>query len=223
MPEPDILVSTNPEDVSQKPGATALSDPPASITGALADYANRQQPPANSLGLLMDDQQMRDAGVHPEQSDAQPAYSVIDATGAGDPKADPAGGYAKVAGLTKTAATGAHTAALKLAGLAGAAASDPMVKGLKTLNTIYSVPLSAAEGVARAATDLRNGAPLGETLLGNGIRTGLVIGARAIPVVGPGTGWLANRYLPDGAVMGHHLIQELSDPEQSRAALSAVP
>lgn len=223
MPESDILVNTNPEDVSQNPGATGLSDPSASIMGALADYANRQPPPANSLGLLMDDQQMRDTGLHPEQSGAQPAYSVIDATSADEPKADPAGGYAEVARLTKTAATGAHTAASRLAQAAGAAASDPMVKGLKTLNTIYSVPLSAAEGVARAATDLRNGAPLGETLLGNGIRTGLVIGAGAIPVVGPGTGWLANTYLPDGAVMGHRLIQELSDPEQSRAALSAIP
>lgn len=212
-----LLLNTDPEDISQNPGATGLSDPAVSITGALADYANRTQPPANSLSLLMDEQQMRDAGVHPEQAGAQPGYSVIDATGAGDPKADPADGYAKVARLTRAAATGAHTAASLLA-----PASDPMVKGLNTLNTIYSVPLSAAEGVARGATDLHNGAPLGETVLGNGLRTGLVIGASRIPMVGPGVSWLANKYLPDGAAMGHGLIQEWSDPEQSRAALSAI-
>ena len=215
MSDYGLLLNTDPEDISQNTGATGLSDPPVSITGALADYANRTQPPANSLSLLMDDQQMRDAGVRPGQAGAQPGYSVIDATG--DPKADPADGYAKVARLTRAAATGAHTAASLLA-----PASDPMVKGLKTLNTIYSVPLSAAEGVARGATDLHNGAPLGETVLGNGLRTGLVIGASRIPMVGPGAAWLANKYLPDGAAMGHGIIQELSDPEQSRAALSAI-
>jgi hypothetical protein len=215
MPDTDISLNIDPEDVSQNPGATDLSDPPASITGALADHANRPQPQANSLGLLMDDQQMRDAGVHPEQSGAPP--SVIDATGGGDAKADPADGYAKVARRMRGMVTGAHTAASWLA-----PASDPMVKGLETLNTIYSVPLSAAEGAARGATDLRNGAPLGETILGNGLRTGLVIGASRIPVVGPGAAFLANKYLPDGAAMGRGIIQGLSDPEQSRAALSAI-
>jgi hypothetical protein len=220
MPDSDISPNIDPEDVLQNPGATDLSDPSASITGALTDYANRPQPPGNSLGLLMDDQQMRDAGVHPEQTGAPP--SVIDATGASNTNADPADGYAKVARLTRGMVTGAHAAASGVSRLAGVAASDPMVAGLKTLNTIYSVPLSAAEGTARGATDLRNGAPLGETILGNGLRTGLVIGASRIPVVGPGAAFLANKYLPDGAAMGHGIIQGLSDPEQSRAALSAI-
>lgn len=222
MSDYGLLLNADPEDISQNPGATGLSDPPPSITGYLADYANQPQPPANGLGLLMDDQQMRDAGVHPEQSGAQPGYSVIDATGAGDPKADPADGYAKAFRLTRGAVTGAHTGASWLAQAAGAAAADPMIKGLKTLNTIYSVPLSAAEGVARTATDLHNRAPLGETILGNGIRTGLVIGAGRIPVVGPLAAGAANWLLPDGAAMGHGLIQGWSDPEQSRAALSAI-
>lgn len=49
MPSDDLSLNAGPEDISQKPGATGLSDPPASITGGLADHANRLQPPANGL------------------------------------------------------------------------------------------------------------------------------------------------------------------------------
>jgi hypothetical protein len=227
MPESDILVNTNPEDVSQNPGATGLSDPFVSITGALADYANRQPPPANSLGLLMDDQQMRDAGLHPEQSGAQPTYSVIDASGADEPEADPAGGYAEAIRRTRGAATGAHNAASGMAQAAiisnalkagqalkpalAQAANNPMVKGLKTLNQVYSAPLYAAESIARGVTDLQNGAPKGDAMAGNLIRGGLVTTSSLLPV--PGLAWAANKYLPDGAVMGHAYNQSFADTD----------
>jgi hypothetical protein len=84
------------------------------------------------------------------------------------------------------------------------------------MGKVINVPLTIADGVRRGVVDVRNGAPLGETILGNGVRTGLVIGAGVIPWVGP---WAANKYLPDGPVMGHGIIEGLSDPEKQQAAL----
>lgn len=213
MPDFETSLNQDPEDALRSPGAIALGDPPITISGALADYASRPQASGNSPGILMDDQQMRDAGVHPDQSGAAPDVSAIDATGASDSSADPAGGCAKVARWTKGAVKIAHTAASELAKAAGATASDPMITGLKTLNTVYSVPLSAAEGVARGATDLRNGASLPDAIVGNVMRTGLVAGAGMIPYVGPGAAFAANRYLPDGAAMGHAYHQSFVDTD----------
>ncbi len=176
---------------------------------------------------------MRDAGVHPNQSGAAPDVSVIDATGDGGQKEDPAGGYAKAMEITRKAVTGAHTAVSGLAAASvGAKAmadgdslrsalgtakdvwmNDPMVKGVRSLNKIYSPLLYGPEGVARGATDYRNGASLPDTIIGNAMRTGVVVGASLIPGVGPGVAWAANKYLPDGAAMGHAYNQSFVDTD----------
>jgi hypothetical protein len=250
----DVQVNQNPDadQLSQNPGATGLGSSPPSISGALADYANRPQAPGGSLDILMDDQQMRDAGVHPDQSGAAPDVSVIDATGAGDQKADPAGGYAKAAGVSKTIINGMHNAVSGLVqaptiakgvaagassvvnapsiasvrgawqtvqAAAGETAKHPAVAGLKVLNKVWSVPLSAAEGVARGAVDRRNGASWPDTIVGNVARTGLVGAAGMIPYVGWAAAPAANGYLPDGAVMGQVINQSLGDPDRMGAVL----
>jgi hypothetical protein len=63
MPDPDISLNMDPEDILENRGATVPSDPPLTISGLLTDYASQPQPPGNSLELLMDNQQMRDAGI----------------------------------------------------------------------------------------------------------------------------------------------------------------
>lgn len=228
----ELTLNTDPDKVSPNPGATTLDSPPVSITGLVADYANRPQPVANSLGLVMDDQQMRDAGVHPEQTNAGPDVSIIDATGTGDPKVDPADGYVQAMEATRKAVTGMHTG---VAGLAAAAAgakaiasgdtlgsawgaakgvwNAPLVKGVKGLNKIYSPLLYGTEGVARGAADLQNGASLPDTIIGNTMRTGVVVGANLIPGIGPVAAWAANKYLPDGAAMGHAYNQSFADTD----------
>ena len=232
MPASDISLDTDPDEVSREAGATAQSGPPPTITGILADYANRPLPQVNSLGMVMDDPQMRDAGVHPDQLNGAPDTSVIDATGAGDPKADPAAGYIKAMETTRKAVTGTHTG---VSGLAAAAAGakaladggtlrsawgaakgvwdDPVVKGIRGLNKVYAPLLYGAEGFARGADDLQNGASVPDTIVGNAMRTGVVVGAGMIPVAGPFVAGVADRYLPDGAAMGHAYFKSYADTD----------
>ena len=148
--------NTNSDDISRNAGATALNNPPISITGLLTDHAN--QP----VGPL-------------------PSYSVIDATGDADNAANPAGGYAQAIGWTKDMVAGGHTSAAWLTRAAGAAKDDPMVAGLGTLNKIYAVPFGVAAAVANTNTDLQNGASKGDALVGNAMRGTVVTGAGMIP------------------------------------------
>jgi hypothetical protein len=88
MSDFDISLNSDPEDVLQNPGATTVSDPPLTISGALADYANRAQPPGNSLGLLMDEQQMRDAGIAKDGRVMPASYPAERPPTPGDDKAE---------------------------------------------------------------------------------------------------------------------------------------
>jgi len=224
MPDSYITLNNDPDSASQIPGATDLSGPPVSITGMISDYANRPQPVANSLGLVMDDQQMRDAGVHPEQAAAQPTSMVIDATGqSGKPSAD---GVAEAFQKTDWAQTGSHGLGYGVGRLAGAAETAPLMEGLKGLTKAYAYPLTAAEGIAHGVGDMGKG-PAGEVVLGNAVRTGLVMGATALgealggPFLGaPMANYAADKYLPDGATIGHGLVKSWSDPDVQRAMLS---
>lgn len=224
MPDYDTSLEINPENLLQNQGATALSNPSPSITGALADYANQLPPATSSLGLLMDDRQMRDAGVHPDQSGAAPDVSVIDATGAsGRPSAD---GVADALQGTDLAQAGSHGLGYWTGRAAKLAKDAPMLKGLEGLAKAYTYPLTAAEGVAHGISDVHKGAPAGEAILGNVVRTGLVMGATAlgdiaVPIVGAAVAnAAADRYLPDGATIGHGIIKQWSGPDVQRAMLS---
>ena len=228
----DFVLNTDPDTVSPNPGATGPNAPPVSITGMIVDYANRPLPVVNSLGMVMDDQQMREAGVHPAQMNPSSDTSVIDATGAADPKGNSAEGYVEAMKNTRKAVTGMHTGVSGLAAAsAGAKAiangnnlgsawdaakgvwNDPVVKGVRGLNKIYSPLLYGAEGVARGAADLQNGASVPDTVIGNVMRTGMVVGAAMIPGVGPAGAWAANKYLPDGAAMGQAYNQSFVDTD----------
>jgi len=224
MSDSEFSLNTNPDDLLEIPGATALGDPPLTISGALADYANRPQPSGSSLSILMDDQQMRDAGVHPDQSGAAPDVPVIDATGAGDQKVDPAGGVAKAIGLTREAVTDAHNAAswlgrapiisnaLKTGKSASEAmteaAKHPVVAGLNTLTRASIPPFFAAESVARGVNDFKNGPPDLDAIVGSAIRGMVVTGTS---VVSPTLAGVANTHLPDGPAMGRAYRKSMAD------------
>jgi hypothetical protein len=214
MPDIELIPNTDPDDISQDTGAAAIGETPVTLTGAMTDYANRTLPPPNSLGLLTDGHEhpTGSGGVAPVGP--LPTYSEIDATGERDNKQDPADGYAKAARYTKAAATSAHNAARFL--IPAAEKGGPMATGLKTLNTIYSVPLSIGEGVARTFTDHRNGAPWDDAVVGNAARTGMVMSGVAatseIPPLSAVVGIGLNKYLPDGAVMGHFINRNMNNP-----------
>ena len=167
---------------------------------------------------------MRDAGVHPDQSGA-PAVSVIDATGdAGGSSVD---GIGDAIEGTDIAQAGSHGLGYWAGRAANVAKDAPMLKGLEGLTKVYTYPLTAAEGVAHGFSDVHKGAPVGRPIMGNAARTGLVMGATAlgdfiVPIAGgAAANYLANKYLPDGASMGHGIIGALGDPESMGAALEA--
>lgn len=114
--------------------------------------------------------------------------------------------------------------------------------GLPKVTTVITAPLDFGAGTAN---DISNGKDPGEAVLGNAIRQGLVVGSgaageflgalgggtigSAIPgagtVAGAGVGgtlgWsggqaLANQLLPDGATIGHGVIQLLKNPPTRR-------
>ena len=90
------------------------------------------------------------------------------------------------------------------------AASHPVIAGLNALNRIYSVPLYATESVARTENDLRNGSPDLDTVTGNALRGMVVTGTS---LVSPILAGVANKYLPDGAAMGHAYNRSLVDTD----------
>jgi hypothetical protein len=163
-----VSLDTDPEDVLQNPGATALGDPPFTISGALADYANRPQPPGSSLGVLMDDQQMRDAGVHPDQSGAA---QVIDATGtaAGKPTHSHDGvlwgqlgtGALKATGGTLSAGTGVGLCSSGLGCVAGApmaaiGTSDAVQGGTMMWDALHGKPSQGYNPLRDAAETMNS-------------------------------------------------------------------
>jgi hypothetical protein len=99
--------------------------------------------------------------------------------------------------------------------------------GLKGITKAYTYPLTAAEGVAHGVSDVHKGAPAGEAILGNVLRTGVVMGATALgdalggPFLGaPAANYLADKYLPNGAIIGHGMVKQWSDPNVQGAMLS---
>lgn len=95
-----------------------------------------------------------------------------------------------------------------------------IIEGLETVNRGFVYPLTIGKGVADAFSDVHGGAPLGEAIVGNGLRSGLVLGGAALgqallpflPVVGGAIGgYVADHYLPRGSVMGHGIIQGMID------------
>jgi hypothetical protein len=129
-------------------------------------------------------------------------------------------GIGTALGDTSTAVKAVHGAigaSLGLANKLGMLSGDTSALGnLKYVTRAITAPLGFAAGTAK---DIGNGADPGEAVLGNGVREGLVMGATvlgdAVPGVGwatgPAAGWLANRYLPDGAAIGHFVIQNASE------------
>lgn len=218
----------------------ALHEPaPPTITGLLEDYAGRPSSKTSSLSMFMNDQQMRDAGVHPEQ---------MGASGTGDPKEDPAGGHARVIRDTRKAVSWGHGGASALGqaptiakGLvegasalrqspnsvgwkaarqivksaAAEAASHPVVAGINTLTRATVPPLFAAESVARGMQESRNGRADPDTIIGNIIRGTVVTGAS---LVSPAAAGVANAALPDGRTMGRAYHKSMVDT-QGRALL----
>lgn len=217
--------------------------PPLTITGALTDYANQPQPPTSSLGLLMDDQQMRDAGVNPDLSGTAPDVSVIDATGGPDQKVDPADGVAKVAGLTRQAITDAHNAASWLgqaptllkgvgAGVSQFMGSPGVASAKAAWQTVRGAAAEAASHPVVAGLNTLTRAvspPLyaveslarGANDLQSGAPdwdavTGAIIRGMAVTgtsVVSPTLAGVANKYLPPDRVMGRAYNKSFADTD----------
>jgi len=120
---------------------------------------------------------------------------------------------------TKLAAEGMHgLGALTVLG-AGAGRAAPIIEGLEGVNRGFVIPLTIGKGIADTFSDVHGGAPLGEAIVGNGLRSGLVLGGAAlgqaiipVPIVGGAIGgYVADQYLPRGSMMGHGIIQGMID------------
>jgi hypothetical protein len=241
MTDYDILPDDAPDDLQDR-GAMALADAPPTFTGLLTDYANRPPQAESSLALLMDEQQMRDAGVHPEQVGGPDGYSVIDASGAGE-QADPAGGVAKAIGLSRTMTKGAHDTAswlgkaptlakgieegaailrqapnragAKAAGKAIRAAADEAASHpvIAGLNTLTRASLPPLY----AAESLARGAnEARDRPLDLEALMGNAIRGTVVTgtsIVSPALAGVANGFLPDGKTMGHIYGKSLVDTD----------
>lgn len=125
---------------------------------------------------------------------------------------------------TKMAAEGAHGFGYAVGSLAGG--ESPVLEGLEHVNSGFVYPLTIAQGIADGFSDVHNGASVADAASGNFTRTALTAGAiglgdAVLPIVGGAVaGYLANKYLPDGAVLGHTINQSFSDPQQANAMLS---
>jgi hypothetical protein len=94
-----------------------------------------------------------------------------------------------------------------------------MMEGLERINGGFVYPLTIGKGIADTFSDLHGGAPLSDAIVGNGLRSGLVLGGAAlgqavipIPIVGGAIGgYVADKYLPRGSIMGHRIIQGMID------------
>jgi len=128
-------------------------------------------------------------------------------------------GISKAMEGTKLAAEGAHGFGAMTALAAGGSRAAPAIEGLEMVNKGFVYPLTIGKGIADTFGDVHGGAPLGEAIVGNGLRTGLVLGGAAlgqaiipIPIVGGAIGgYVADHYLPRGSVMGHGIIQGMID------------
>ena len=103
-----------------------------------------------------------------------------------------------------------------------------LLKRLPLVTHALTGPLAIGAGVGDTFHDVHSGAPVGEAILGNTLRTVLVygsglVGAVASPLAGPAESYYMDKKLPSGAVIGHSVIEGLSDPQRARAALMAVP
>jgi hypothetical protein len=146
------------------------------------------------------------------QSGGLPQPAMPSFQGGSRQPVDQAAGIGKAMGWASNAVNIAH-------GVIGAAGKllpgdHAALNGLPKVTTAITAPLDFGAGTGR---DIGNGANPAEAVLGNGIREGLVLGAGAagdvIPFVGgPAASWVANHYLPDGAAIGHGVIQVLKNP-----------
>jgi len=199
--------------------------PPLTITGLLQNAAKPQPLQGTSLGLLMNDRERADAGIGKDGGVTPVSYSAGPSQEDGKPSAEGVGHAVEGVDMAQA---GAHGLGYWTGLAAGASTEAPIMKGLDGLTKVYTYPLTAVEGVAHGFSDAQKGAPAGEAILGNGVRTGLVMGATAlgdaIPFAGPVGGaafnYAANKCLPDGATIGHGLVKQWSDPDVQRAMLS---
>lgn len=144
---------------------------------------------------------------------------------------DRAKGLSDALNATETIVDGVHGAveqSFKL--FTGSLPGDKTVlKALPWATRAITAPLAIGAGIADTVSDINNDAPRGEAILGNTLRTvlvygsGLVANAVAGPLAGPTASYYMDKKLPSGAVIGHSVIEGLSDPQRARAALMAVP
>ena len=136
-----------------------------------------------------------------------------------DGASERAEGISKAMEGTKLAAEGAHGFGAMTALAAGARRAAPAIEGLEMVNKGFVYPLTIGKGVADTFGDVHNGASLQDAILGNAVRSGLVLGATAlgqaiipVPIVGGAIGgYAADLLLPRGSSMGHGIIQGMAD------------
>jgi hypothetical protein len=97
---------------------------------------------------------------------------VMQRSSHGGPPEDRARGIGKALEGTKLAAEGTHGFGAMTALAAGASRTAPAIEGLEMVNRGFVYPLTIGKGVADTFSDVRGGAPLGEAIVGNGLRSG---------------------------------------------------
>jgi hypothetical protein len=118
--------------------------------------------------------------------------------------------YGRVAAGFKGGGLAADTAATVASKVGALGSGDRAVlQGLEGVTRrVISRPFAIAEGAADIAKDIRDGASPAEAIVGNAVRTGIIYGAGALagglPGIGVGLG--LDYVLPNGAVIGHAVM-----------------